>query len=122
MTIINRRVPNVIVPLDDESADLLYRGQELAGRYIALPIGRSDLQLLLSRSGLIEQINNQLGTLIDEYEEGDVSGGEKLEVLQQVVLDYRMTASDPVVNFYCDSVLLLVGKAIEYKTGVHFFF
>lgn len=122
MTIINRRVPNVIVPLEDESTDLLYRDEEQEGHYIVLPIVRSDLQLLLNRSGLIEQINNQLGTLIDEHEEADVSEAENLVVLQRVVSDFQITTSNPVVNFYCDRLLILVTKAIEYNTGVHFFF
>ena len=121
MTLINRRIPNVIVPIDENSWTIFYNGNEINGRYIALPIQREDLKKIFE-TGFFNYLNTQFGILIDEYEEDEISGQVKLEELRKIIIQYNMQIINPILKFYFDKLLYLVDKAIKFNTVIMFYF
>ena len=121
MTLINRGLPNFVVPKDDNSWMLIYNGNEMDGSYIVFPIPKSDLRELF-KVRLFDNLNAQFGILIDECEEEEISGIENLQELKSIINQYFEQDQLPIVKYYLEKMLYLVDKAIEYNTVIMFYF
>lgn len=121
MTLINRRVPNIVVPKDENSWTLLYEGQEMNGEYIVLPIPREDINRIFGIQ-FFDFLNAEFNVLIDEFEEDEISGQERLKKLNGIIRNYKLKVVDPVLKFYFDKLLYMVNKAVEFDTVIMFYF
>lgn len=72
----------------------------------------------LVQSGLIGFVNNLLGVCIDEYEDEKIVGRDALDKVRLLIDMGVDTSSNGAVN----GLLSQVNKAIEYNTGVFFYF
>lgn len=72
----------------------------------------------LSKSGVIEKINQTLGTLIDEYEDESIQGQKNLETSLEFFTDAFNSSHLEVFN----DIVKLNKIAIEKETGLFFYF
>ena len=118
---INKRVPNIIVPKDENSKIMLYENRDQDGDYIIFPICRDDLMELF-KSGLFDKINSKVGSLIDFREEEDISDMSKIENCRLVLVGLILLESDPLLKYNINIIYNLFEEAIKFKTGIFFFF
>jgi hypothetical protein len=108
--IINRRLSNVIVPMDAQSMDNLTVNSD-DGIYGYISLSREDVTRLI-RSGLFDFLNKSLQLDIDEWEEEDVTDQQKLLLLHEKISDfyYLFRPTDSVVVFYIKHFQSLVKR------------
>lgn len=116
---INRRIPAIIVPLDNSSLSALYEQRDDQGDYFVLPISREDLSILFN-SGFFDKINSQFDLSIDEYEEVELTDLRQISHLKAFLQGNSF--EDPLCNFYARKLTILVIKALKLKTAVLFYF
>jgi hypothetical protein len=123
---LNRRIPTIIVPMDVDSLNALYEQREDEGEYLTLAISREDLELLF-RIGFFDDINETIGTLIDEYEEVELSDKHLIQRLIKWLASYTWLENhtwleNQLCRFYSYKLVILLRKAIKYNVPVFFYF
>jgi len=118
---LNRRLPNIIVPKDDDSLMALYENNDVEGDYIIFPIGRDDLDAIF-KSGFFNKINEQVGVIIAPNEEADITEPPEIGNLLSILTEFKTNQEDPLLKYYFDCFDTLFNKAVELSTGVFFYF
>ena len=121
INIINRSIVNIIIPKDKRSIDLLYQNDIVDGNYIVFSFNRTDFDKII-KTGIFELINNQLNVIIDSYEEDEIIGEEKIKALKKIFQDFIVNLTDPSLIYYFNVFCILSSKALDYGTGVFFYF
>lgn len=123
---INRRLPNIIVPKDEKSIQiismLLYNTNEYDAEYDILPIDKQDLKEFF-KIGFFRDVNAALDLMISENEEDEIIGIEKLKKFKEIVSIFQAQSDKPIfLNYYFDKIQILSDSAIHYNTGLYFQF
>ncbi len=118
---LNTRLPTILVPKNEEGLKKLcegYRGDD--ENYFTFSFSRVDLENIFI-TDFFTLINEQFSLEIDEYEEVIIWDSN----LIKSILNYLLLVSkddDNVFLFYLDKIILCFKKAIEFNSGIAFFF
>lgn len=119
MEMINRRVPNIIIPLDKKSEELLFRNEDsMSGLYYTLPICREDLDLL-QKEDFFEKINTKFNLNIDEYEEEYIEISKQKKILTYLENEY--TSDDYICDFYRKKIILFINISLKLNKPIFIF-
>lgn len=103
----------IIVPKTQKDQDALNFDQE--GDFIETELSQEQF-LELWNSGVFDEVNALIGTLIDDYEDESVTDLSKIEM----VINFFETKKSSNPN--TESILELFKKARDLRTGVFFYF
>lgn len=107
----------IYVPKSKEAMKRLDYDECLADDLLELHLNNEDYAYL-NEIGLFEEINKRIGKCIDEYEDEEITKLEDLIKIHSITLKlYKKTKKNILLNF-----LSKIQFAIDYKTGVFFYF
>lgn len=118
---LNRRLPNIIVPLNEASLNFAYGDEfELSEEYEYLPIERKEVSIF-SMGIISELILKTLGLEIDDHE---MFFSTDYEDLQNLIEELKLNKEKihPLYEDYADALSKLSSLAIKHKTGIFFRF
>lgn len=118
MEMINRRLPNIIIPLNIESEEMLFRNiNDERGLYYVLPISREDLSTL-QQQDFFEEINKRFNLNIDEYEEEYLNATIQKKVL--IYLKYEYSSNDFMCEYYRNKLILFINLSLKMNRSIFF--
>lgn len=107
----------ISVPLSVDALNRLDVDECLPGDLEEINLSDVEFEALFS-SGVISEINNNLGKLIDDYEDDSVQGLQDLKAMLRL-LEVALSNSElPVLR----KIIALTNTAIANRTGVFFYF
>ncbi|MGI0118330.1 hypothetical protein [Zooshikella sp. RANM57] len=106
----------ISVPLTQEAMHRLDLDQSLEGDLKELTLSDSEFSVLWS-SGVLDDLNEELDLLIDDFEDESITG-EKLEQALIITQHNKHYINTPIVNALAKQLELAISKS----TGVFFFF
>lgn len=119
MKMINRRLPNIVIPLNKESEEMLFRNiDDRKGIYYTLPISREDLSVLQEQC-FFEKLNDMFNLNIDEFEEEYLDKETQKKVLKY--LEFVYMSDNYICQFYKDKLILFIKLSLEMKRGLFIF-
>lgn len=93
MEIMSKRI---VVPKNEDAVEMYNYNMYSEEDVLILPINEEDFCWLYDNQ-VIEEINNRCHSLIDEYEEEDLSG-EQIIVALAVISDFMKKYNTPILN------------------------
>ena len=127
---INRSVPSVIVPLDNEGWISILGLKEDEREYLVFPIPKEHLTILF-RNDFFESINSALNCWIDAHEEEEFNDPVQINQLIQYLegdsfssfIRERGTELEKKrAVYYRDKICLMAKKALRLQTPILFYF
>lgn len=113
----NTPMKQACVPVDKQAASRLNIGEEQDGDLIELSLNARDFNLLFS-SGWVRAVNDQLGVLIDDFEDEHIEGQEKLLDLVTISEIFSENTGETVFRKLAE----LAVQAVNRKTSFHLYF
>lgn len=108
---LNRRIPNIIIPLDKESEEMLFRNiDDEKGLYYVLPISREDLGVLQEQD-FFKQINDKYNLNIDEFEEEYLDIESQKKILNYLESEY--VNDNSICQFYKKKLIMFIKLSLE---------
>ena len=110
----------VTVPLTTLAMDSLCYGQDPETDFVDHELSEAEFESLLT-AGVIDDINQQLDVWIDEYEDEQVLGCDKIKLFEQVLAKYNGKKDTPLfralnIFAHCAEV------AKKAETGIFLYF
>ena len=104
----------ITVPINKEAMIRLDYDQNIEGDLVEIIVTDEEV-LSLWRRGLFAELNSQLDILIDDYEWEEVTDYRKLLKMKEILIANN-------TDYLTEKILHLIELAIDYKTGIFFFF
>jgi len=111
---------SIIVPISNAAQTLLDVDQADSSDLCEETLTQDEF-LALWNSGLLNEINDQCNTWIDEYEDASICAPENLNKLL-TLLEAEMLKQKLPQNSGIDKLLSMAKRAKEHKTGIYFYF
>lgn len=113
MEMINKRIPSIIIPINEESEELLFRNiNSDKGLYYILPISREDLDIL-QEYNFFEKINYKFNLNIDEYEEEIIELYRQEEIMN--FLQTMDTSDCYICDFYREKISFFLSLSLSLR-------
>ncbi|PAU65775.1 hypothetical protein [Pseudomonas indica] len=107
----------IFVPLSKDALERFDVDESLPGELLELKLNDVEFSSLCS-SGIFEAINQKLNKLIDEYEDEGIDNPYELEKLLGIIEENLAGRENPQL----EKLSQLTKAAIQYKTGIFFYF
>lgn len=107
----------ISVPVNTSAMERLDFDKCIDGDLIELTLDKDNYANLL-KSNVIQQLNNELGLNIDDYEDEKITDIDKLIIARNIIENTIMSNNSEVLI----KLLTQVENAIKYKTGLFFYF
>ncbi|HDL8284409.1 TPA: hypothetical protein PXQ99_001166 [Yersinia enterocolitica] len=107
---------SITVPVSTEAMNRLDFDECVEGDLIEMNLDEPEFERIWN-SGVFDKLNDSLGVNIDIYEDESLIGVDTL-VKAKNMLEKSFDHSDHSIK----QLLSMINKAIEYKTGIFFFF
>ena len=102
----------ITVPINKAAMIRLDYDQNIEGDLVEITITEEELDSLWK---LFQELNLLLGIHIDDYETEEVTDYKKLLEMKKILIANN-------TDYLTKKILHLIGLAIDYKTGIFFFF
>ena len=102
----------ITVPINKEAMIRLDYDQNIEGDLVEITITEEELDSLWK---LFQELNLLLGIHIDDYETEEVTDYKKLLEMKEILIANN-------TDYLTKKILHLIELAIDYKTGIFFFF
>ncbi|WP_418360308.1 hypothetical protein [Sphingobacterium detergens] len=109
----------IVSPIDKEAAELLDYDKATAIDLIELVLTEEQFNAL-NCDGVFSNLNEILGSNIDDFEDELITGDKQLEM----ALNYlrAISAKDEIARKVIEKIIYLFEEALSRKTGVYFYF
>ncbi len=119
---LNTRLPAILVPKNEEGLKKIcegYRGDDES--YFTFSFSRVDLENIFI-TDFFTLINAEFSLEIDEYEEVIILDSNLIKSIWNYLLLVSKDDDDSVFLFYLEKIILCFKKALEFNSGIAFFF
>jgi hypothetical protein len=108
----------ISVPVNHEAMQRLDVDRCIEGDSIEISLTSSEFDFLW-KSGIFREINDRLGIFIDDYEDEELVGIDRLLILKKIIEGYLLRDKSSII---LNKFISQVERAIVFNTGIFFYF